>query len=95
MQTREGEGLLQPAESPGKGAGQPPTAEREARHKRHRSRKRRVQPGFVLDCTSMNTVKMPEYNGLYDWHLVGHFEKSTFRQQLRKIGLINREGRIV
>eukprot|EP00347_Sterkiella_histriomuscorum_P009843 403339662 len=53
------------------------------------------QRDFVLDCTKVTQPKLPSYNGLYDKHLVGFFERSQHRKHLYINGVIDREGRIV
>lgn len=40
-------------------------------------------------------VKLPEYNGLYDKNLRHHFENRTIQSNLFKLGLIDREGRVL
>ena len=40
-------------------------------------------------------VKLPDYNGLYDKNLRHHFENRTIQSNLFKLGLIDREGRVL
>jgi len=49
---------------------------------------------FVLDGTKVTADKLPCYNGLYDRHLVGFFEKKQHRKHLYLNGIIDKQGRI-
>ena len=76
-----------------------PNARSEPRKKRRKvrviRRKKKAPQGFVLDCTSKEVTKPDRfrygegYNGLFDKHLVQHFEKPLFRRQLLQSQLIN------
>ncbi|CDW74888.1 UNKNOWN [Stylonychia lemnae] len=50
---------------------------------------------FVLDCTKATKPKLPQYNGLFDKHLVGFFERAQHRKNLYLNGMIDKEGKIV
>jgi len=48
-----------------------------------------------LDCTKTTQPKLPQYNGLYDKHLSGFFERAQHRKNLYLNGVIDKDGKIV
>jgi len=50
---------------------------------------------FVLDCTNVKQEKLPKYNGLFDKHLVGFFERAQHRKNLLLNGVIDKQGRLL
>jgi len=49
----------------------------------------------VLDGNSVQSPKLSSYNGLYDKHLVGFFERKQHRKHLQMTGIIDRNGFIM
>jgi hypothetical protein len=65
--------------------------------KRRHSRKEAKRKMSMENGWNLNTsnVTLPQYKGLYDPNLRHHFESRSVQQNLFKLGMIDREGRVL
>lgn len=63
-------------------------------NKIRKKNKKRIIREFTLDCTSKTEAKLPEYLDICDSHLMTHFAKPVYKQQLKKIYFRNSLGKI-
>ena len=64
--------------------------------RREAARKKKAEEGWNLRVSPFTTEdKLPKYQGLYDPNLRHHFESRAVQSNLFRLGMIDREGRVL